>query len=272
MTDVEGHIREELDQPVQELGLYVPRPRGYQPVFSGDGAWMLVPGAPPQLRWRGCGAPELEDAPAWGLDAHATADGRYIVFTGPDQFGRPERSSAWAAELVDGRWRARHVYTPAGFSQVHQPVVARSRSRAAWALGDTYARDELVITGEDLLDPETFRAEGIEGDYELYAFSPELDRFAYTVGAGRTTVRALDVSDPSAASLVGEVTISSSTPIQWAEWSSDGNALAFATADPAGGGREAAIYVTRIRNGVLEPARSLGTTLTGFEVPAQWEP
>jgi hypothetical protein len=235
---------------------------------------MFAPGAPPRIQWLGCDERELQDAPAWGLDAHATADGRYIVFTGPEQFDRPDRSSAWTAELIDGHWRARHVYSPtdASFTLVHSPVVARTRSRAAWAVGDVYPRGVFVVTGDDLRDPKTFRAEGIEGDYELHAFSPELDRFAYTVGATRTTVRVLDVADPSAASLVGEATISSSTPIMWIAWSSDGNALAFATGDPAGGGREAAIYVTRIRNGVLEPPRSLGTTLTGFEVPAQWEP
>jgi hypothetical protein len=274
VTDADAHIREALTVAREERGMYVRMPDGYAPVFSGDGAAMFVPGEPPRILWRGCGEQVLEDAPAWGYEAHATADGRHIVFTGPDPSQQGAPSSAWTAEQVGGQWRARHVYAPAdaGFSAVSSAVVARTRSRAAWGLGDVYPRGVFVVTGDDLRDPRTFRADGLEGDYQLHAFSPELDRFAYTVGAGRTTVRVLDVNDPSAPSLLGEATISSSTPIMWTAWSSDGSALAFATADPAGGGREAAIYVTRIRNGVVEPARFLGTTLTGFSVPAQWEP
>lgn len=274
ITDVDAHIRKQLTVPIEEGTSYIRRPDGYEPVFSGDGAWMFAPGAPPRIHWRGCGEQVLEEAPAWGFDAQTTADGRHFVFIGPDPSGQFERSSAWTAELVDGQWRARLVYTPTdvSFSSVHSPIVARTRSRAAWPVGDVYPRSAFVVTGDDLRDPRTFLADGLEGDYEVYAFAPELDRFAYTVGAARTTVRVMDVNDPSAASLLGEVTISSKTPIMWTAWSADGNALAFATADPAGGGRGAAIYVTRIRNGVVEPARFLGTTLTGFAVPAQWEP
>jgi Tol biopolymer transport system component len=274
VTDADAHIREALTVPRVERASWVLPPDGYAPVFSGDGAWMFVPGAPPRIQWRGCGEPVLADAPAWGLDARATADGRHLVFTGPDELEQPERSSAWTAELIDGQWHARRVYTPTGtsLSTVHWPRVARTRSRAAWTMGYGFPGEVFVVTGDDLRDPRTFRADGLDGDYALYAFAPELDRFAYTVGATRTTVRVLDVNDPSAASVLGEATISSSTPIMWMAWSSDGSALAFATADPAGGGRESAIYVTRIRNGVVEPARFLGTTLTGFQVPAQWEP
>jgi hypothetical protein len=198
------------------------------------------------------------------------------VFTGAQQYDLPNRSSAWGAELVDGHWRARQVYTSMEISfpfrgdGVEHPTVARTRSRAAWSvISGAILGEVFVVTGDEMREPRRFRAVDRHGSYW---FSPELDRFAYVVGDELKTVRIMSLLDSSAVSVLGDLTIASLQPIVWGAWSQDGTAFAFATDDPTSFANPVEIYVARIRNGVLEPAQLLGATLDGPEWAAQWEP
>lgn len=251
--------------------------RNYTPTFSLDGSWMFVPGASPHMQRWGCQETATFDSePAWAGDAVPTSDGRYIVFTGPDPTNASDRSSAWAAKrLPDGSWHTFVVFTPTSdpIYRVQDPIVARTGSRAAWRVG-SIENGDFVVTDENLLDPAMFRAEGLRvTDLErLYWFSPELDRIAWVVDDARQILRVKDVSDPSAATLVGELAVPSNRLIVWAAWSSDGNALAFAATDPTLGTYDIDMYVTRIENGALEPPRLLGTTGYDGRTAFQWEP
>jgi hypothetical protein len=270
VTDVEADVR--VENTITGEG----NQRG--PVFNSDGTWMLVPGdAPPRIRWRGCGeCTQLDGAPAFARDARATADPRFIVFTGPSQFVEPDETSAWVAEHIDGRWRARHVFTPGAMAipQVSEPVVSRTGSRAAWRFG-AEGSAMFVVTRDELRDPATFRVDALRNGFPepSHWFSGDLERFAYLMGSGSfPTLRVLDVTDPSAATLLGELTAPAGLTIGWVAWSAGGTALAFTARDRAVSTPGARIYVTRIVDGTLEAPRFLGTTLNNEWVAFQWAP
>lgn len=248
----------------------------YMPVFSADGAWLMLPGAGPRILGRGCSEPQAL-APAIAGDPRATADGRYIVFTGSSQSGRQGESSAWVAELKHGAWEARHVFTPTAvpIPAVFQSTVARTRPRAAWRIGDYFGGDTFVVTDDHLVDPATFRAEGLRVEefvsVQTYWFSGELERFAYLTADDQPVLRVIDLTDRHAPALLGELSVAPGRVLTRAQWSSDGSALAFAAVDAiAGTGVD--VHVARIRNGVLEAPQLLGTTRNDPGSAFYWEP
>jgi hypothetical protein len=276
ISDVETGFSEELD--------YDASGTANQPVFSSDGSSTLIPGRSARI-YRCGGTDMLDGAPELAVDARATADSRFVAFTGvvfKDDAGVdiPDETSAWVAELIDGQWHARRVSAPlsTNLRAVHRAVVSQEGSRVAWLL-DGSGVHFFVITADDVRDPVRFLAEGLrvrfsDDDPPSYWFASHFERVAYLSGdrSAPAHVRVLDLADPSAPALLADLSAPDGKSIDWAAWSPDGTALAYGALDPMSTTLAVDIYVTRFRDGAFEPPRLLGTTLNRVGAAFQWEP
>ncbi len=280
-SQVIGYLDEqhwEISDVGADVREVVPAAAGSPPVFSSDGAWLLSPGPPlPELRRRGCGEPiALADAPRFVSEAKATADGNHIVFTGVLAGGGVDSSSAWVADRVGDTWQARQLYAPSTpMRRVDWPIVSQTGARVAWLLGGN-STDRFLVTHENVRDPAAVTAAGIVQPVVLgtYWFSPDLRRLAYLAGtAAAPTLRVLDIRDPSAPVLLGELAGPDGRPITWVTWSRTGNAFGYYVDEvPLEAPLVGDLYVVRVADGTLETPRLVGSTRNQMQVSFHWEP
>lgn len=260
--DLEADVRESIAAPA-----------GTMPNFSGDGAWLLTPGAPAvTVRRRGCGDPiALAGVGDFAYEGTATADGNHFAFG--DTVGDGAR--LWVADRVGDTWETRLLYTPTTpMPRADWPIASVTGSRIAWVLGGNDT-DRFLVTHDGVRDPVEVVAPDIGRVLVgTYWFSPDLRRLAYlTNNPGAERVRVLDISDPNAPALLGELADPDGRPIKWVSWSRSGNALGYAVWEqPIMPPIVSDLFVTRIAAGALETPRFLGRTLNQAEVSFHWEP